>query len=57
LRWELVGQPGERVLVEASTDLRTWVPLVTLTNAQGRIEFTDPDAPRHPQRFYRASQP
>ena len=42
------------VNIEWSSDLRTWAPLLTLTNDGGALCFADPDAVNHPQRFYRA---
>jgi hypothetical protein len=39
--------------VQASTDLNQWSPLTTVTNLTGTLEFTDPNAGNHLQRFYR----
>jgi uncharacterized delta-60 repeat protein len=50
----LGGQAGRRYLIEASTDLETWAPVVIVTNSQGRVEFVDPERLRFNQRFYRA---
>jgi outer membrane protein assembly factor BamB len=39
--------------VEASTDLRNWVPLCTNVVTDGALHFVDPDAPPSHVRFYR----
>jgi hypothetical protein len=39
--------------VQASTNLIQWSPMTTVTNLTGTLEFTDPDAANHLQRFYR----
>jgi len=39
--------------VQSSTDLEQWLPLATVTNLTGALEFTDPDAANHLRRFYR----
>jgi hypothetical protein len=41
--------------VQASTDLKQWSPVTTVTNLSGTLELTDPDAANHLQRFYRVS--
>ena len=40
--------------VQASIDLKQWLPVTTVTNRTGTLEFTDPDAANLVQRFYRA---
>ena len=40
--------------VQASTDLKQWSPVTTVTNLAGTLEFTDPDAANFMRRFYRA---
>ncbi len=40
--------------VEASTDLRHWIPLCTNVVTDGALHFVDPDAPPLLMRFYRA---
>ena len=40
--------------VQASIDLKQWLPVTTVTNRTGTLEFTDPDAVNLLQRFYRA---
>jgi hemin uptake protein HemP len=44
---------GQSMEVQASTDLEIWETLTTITNAGGVLNFVDPDAKYHPQRFYR----
>ena len=43
--------------VQASTDLDHWSALTTVTNLTGTLEFTDPNAANHLQRFYRTVLP
>jgi hypothetical protein len=40
--------------VQSSTDLERWLPVTTVTNLTGALEFTDPDAANPSRRFYRA---
>lgn len=35
----ITGKPGVRVVVECSTDLRTWMPVTTLDNPTGVVTF------------------
>ena len=39
--------------VQASTDLKQWAPVTTMTNLTGVLEFTDSDAANRLRRFYR----
>jgi hypothetical protein len=39
--------------VQTSTNLEQWLPLTTVTNLTGTLEFTDPDAANPSRRFYR----
>lgn len=48
----LDGITGRTNVVQASTDLVTWTPV--LTNSAGLYDFTDPDSSSYPFRFYRA---
>jgi hypothetical protein len=50
----LTGPIGARILIEATSDLRTWTPLMTVMNTQGSVLIRDPAADGSPQRFYRA---
>lgn len=47
----LLGISGLTNVVEASSDLMNWTPI--LTNSAGIYDFTDPSAPNYPWRFYR----
>jgi hypothetical protein len=40
--------------IQVSTELKHWSPLTTVTNLTGKLEFADPNAKNHAQRFYRA---
>jgi len=53
-RFLLTGEFGGRYQIEASTKLAQWTPLVTLTNAYGTVQFTDPSATNLSRRLYRA---
>jgi DNA-binding beta-propeller fold protein YncE len=49
----LAGPPGQLMVVEASSDLVSWLPLWTNTFA-GALNFSDPQSDVHSNRFYRA---
>ena len=50
----LTGVPGTKYELQASNDLRTWTPVLTLTNLCGRAPVCDPDSTHFSRRFYRA---
>jgi uncharacterized delta-60 repeat protein len=50
----VTGPIGARVLIEAASDLRSWTPLMTVTNTLSGVQVCDPTANGSPQRFYRA---
>ena len=52
----LTGPAGRSVVVEASADLVSWLPLWTNTFA-GSLNFSDSQSGVHPNRFYRARTP
>jgi hypothetical protein len=54
VRLVLTGRPLENAVVEASTNMVTWGPILTNSAQAGPIELTDADATNHPARFYRA---
>jgi hypothetical protein len=54
LNFALGGQQGGTVVVEASTNLIEWLPILTNTFVTGTIEFVDPDVAAFDWRFYRA---
>jgi hypothetical protein len=45
---------GQEVVVEASTNLVDWTPILTNTAAIGPLYFHDPDMTHFTKRFYRA---
>jgi hypothetical protein len=48
------GAAGQIYVLQATTNLAMpWEPLALLTNLSGRVEFTDVDARRFEERFYR----
>ena len=48
------GSSGQIYLLQASTNLTVpWQPLALLTNLTGRLDFTDVDAGKFEERFYR----
>jgi hypothetical protein len=49
---KLYGPSGMTLEIETSTNLKTWMPLFTLPNFSGELEFDDPEAVGLPQRFY-----
>jgi hypothetical protein len=52
----LEGEVGLAYEVEASSDLLTWKTLQTLVNADGVLEFVDPEAAASNARFYRVKE-
>jgi pimeloyl-ACP methyl ester carboxylesterase len=47
------GTVGTTNVIEASTNLVNWVPIVTLYNTNGFLQFLDVTASNYPVRFYR----
>jgi hypothetical protein len=54
-RFTLSGQLGAQYRIDAATNLTNWQPLLTLTNAYGAMQLTDPAATNLAIRFYRAA--
>lgn len=51
----LSGNPNRTCVIEATTDLTSWSPLVTnTTSANGVFDFTDSQSTNSVHRFYRA---
>lgn len=49
------GLMGDRAVIDASVDLKVWIPIVTNTvDSDGLVHFRDPNAGLYPWRFYRA---
>ncbi len=54
-QFQLSGTPETLYEIQASTDLTTWTAISTNTaDANGLLEFSDPDAAVLPERFFRA---
>ncbi|MEO8426494.1 MAG: Calx-beta domain-containing protein [Verrucomicrobiota bacterium] len=47
-------RPGQTVVIESSTDLRSWMPVQTNATSGASIDYTDPSLAGTPARFYRA---
>jgi hypothetical protein len=45
---------GSNVVIQASTDLQTWIPLQTNLLGSGPLHFSDAQSSANPRRFYRA---
>jgi uncharacterized repeat protein (TIGR03803 family) len=54
-QFTLTGPAGSNVLVLASTNLQTWIPLATNSLTGGSINFTDGASTNFLLRFYRAT--
>ena len=50
---QIIGRPGARLIIEASSDLGAWSKLDELTPGVAPVTYVDSDAARFPQRFYR----
>ena len=55
--FNLTGPTGQWVLVEASSDLLTWLPIWASAFGPGPLSFTDPQGATSSPRFYRAHLP
>jgi hypothetical protein len=53
-QFTVAGPVGSNAVVQASTNLQTWIPLVTNPLNLGSFTFTDMLATNYPKRFYRA---
>ena len=52
--FDVTGPSGANVVIQASTDLQTWIPLQTNLLGSGLLYFSDPQSTTNVQRFYRA---
>jgi hypothetical protein len=52
--FDVSGPSGSNVVIQASTDLQTWIPLQTNLLGSGPLHFSDAQSPANVQRFYRA---
>ena len=51
--FDVAGPSGASVVIQASTDLQTWIPLQTNLLGSGPLYFSDPQSPANVRRFYR----
>jgi DNA-binding beta-propeller fold protein YncE len=51
--FDVAGPSGSNVVIQASTDLQTWIPLQTNLLGSGPLYFSDAQSPANVQRFYR----
>jgi hypothetical protein len=53
--FDVSGPAGSNVVIQASSNLQTWIPLQTNLVGNGLLYyFSDPHSPANQQRFYRA---
>jgi len=52
--FDVSGPSGSNAVIQASTDLQTWIPLQTNLLGSGPLYFSDPQSTTNVQRFYRA---
>jgi hypothetical protein len=52
--FDVSGLSGASVIIEASTNLQTWIPLQTNQLNGGLLYFSDPQPPTNARLFYRA---
>jgi hypothetical protein len=51
--FNVTGPAGSNVVIQASTDLQTWIPLQTNLLGSGPLYFSDWQSLAIPRRFYR----
>lgn len=51
---ELLAEPDRNYLIRASSDLKTWESVATVSSPTGQIRFSDVNAPAAHLRFYQA---
>ena len=51
---QLSGPSGSNYVIQASTDLKNWVPISTNAAPTGSVSYTDAAAINLPFRYYRA---
>jgi hypothetical protein len=57
LNLSLQGAIGSNYLIEASTDLISWSPILYFSTTNSPFYFTDPSATNSSMQFYRAVMP
>jgi len=50
----VTGHTNMKFMVEASSNLVSWAPLLTTNSSNATCDFVDPTTPTPPRRFYRA---
>jgi len=48
----VTGPSGSNVVIQASTELQTWIPLQTNLLGSGPLYFSDPQSTTNVHRFY-----
>jgi uncharacterized repeat protein (TIGR03806 family) len=56
LRFTLLGSDGQAYVIEGSTNLISWIPLLTNSPFSNTLQFIDPSATNFRSRFYRGRQ-
>jgi hypothetical protein len=51
------GRTGAAFQLESSFDFSIWVPIITLTNSTGTLQYNDTSAKDYPMNFYRVTIP
>ncbi len=51
--FSVIGPSGSNLVIQASTDLQTWIPLQTNLLGSGPFYFSDSNSPANVRRFYR----
>jgi len=52
----LQGPVGANYMIQASTDLLSWLPITNFVSTNSPVYFTDPTAKNYNRRFYRAAE-
>jgi hypothetical protein len=52
--FSVIGPAGSSIVIEASSDLKAWIPLQTNLLGSEPIHFSDPQSAAHDGRYYRA---
>ena len=55
--FDVTGPSGSNVVVQASADLQTWIPLQTNLLINGSFYFSDPQGTNYSHRYYRLQMP
>jgi hypothetical protein len=55
-RFTVTGDVGKMAIIEVSSDMKNWAPLVCCTNLTGSFEVSDPMNPGADKRFFRVRQ-